>query len=278
MLKTFLPILVCSLLVSGCTALPQEARENPTKITSIVEKKSIPADFIPRDIKVVMIGDSLTEGVGDQTKKGGYLSFLKELLEDEKGINKAELQNFGVSGHRTTQLLNRLKRTEVNSAIEEADLVIITIGGNDMMKVVRENLTNLDFNDFENDKRNYEKNLNDVLTKIRTENHKGSIVLIGLYNPFSIALSEIKEIDQVVSDWNETSQKITSKYYQAYFVEIADIFQKNNIDAILHTDFFHPNNAGYKLIGERVYSLLNKRVLDNFSNLVLSVNKEEIQP
>ena len=59
------------------------------------------------------------------------------------------MRNFGVSGNRTTQLLDHLKNKKVQSAIENAELVIITIGGNDVMKVVTENLTDLDFDDFE---------------------------------------------------------------------------------------------------------------------------------
>ena len=277
MKKTFLLLLVCTLLLSGCAAFHQEeVRGNPVKAMGIIKKRDIPKDFISRDIKVVMVGDSLTEGVGDRSKNGGYLPYLKKLLEKEKGINQAELLNFGVSGHRTTQLLDRLEKPKVNKAIKEADIVIITIGGNDMMKVVSENISNLKIKAFEEEKDLYNNRLKQILTTIRSENQAGSIVLVGLYNPFASFLSEIDEIDQVINDWNTSSQNIISKYDHAYYVEISDLFAEN-IEDLLHSDSFHPNNKGYRLIAKRVYSKLDEEVLKEMPDQLFTATKEEFQ-
>ncbi len=277
MKKTFLLLLVCTLLISGYAAFHhEEVRENPVRSMGKIKKRDIPKDFISRDIKVVMVGDSLTEGVGDKSKNGGYLPYLKKLLEKEKGIHKAEIANYGVSGHRTTQLLDRLEKPEVDKAIKEADMVIITIGGNDMIKVVSENITNLKVEDFKKENTLYNISLNHILTTIRNENQAGSIILVGLYNPFGSLFSEIEEIDQVIDSWNSSSQVIISQYDHAYFVEISDLFTKNN-EELLHTDNFHPNNKGYKLIAERVYSKLEEDVLENIPNQLYTANKEEFQ-
>jgi lysophospholipase L1-like esterase len=276
-MKTFLLLLACMLSLSGCAASHQEeARENPVKQIGALTKKSIPDDFIPRDIKVVMVGDSLTEGVGDDSKKGGYLPYLKELLEKEKGINKAELINFGVRGHRTDQLLGRLEKPNVLKALGEADMVIITIGGNDMMKVVRENITNLKIEDFEREKGIFNQNLMTILSDIRTLNSSTSIVLVGLYNPFSSSFPELNEIDQVINDWNGSSQDVISQMDRAYFVEISDLFAEN-VNELLYSDYFHPNNKGYKLIAQEVYRTLDKDVLGELPSQLLTVNKEEFQ-
>lgn len=277
MKKTFLLTFVCTMLLSGCTAFHQEeVSENPVRAMDNIRKREIPKDFISRNIKVVMVGDSLTEGVGDKSKKGGYLPYLKKLLEKEKGIHKAKIVNYGVSGHRTDQLLDRLEKPEVNKAIKEADVVIITIGGNDMINVVSENITNLKVEDFKKEKDLYNSRLNQILTTIRSENQAGSIVLVGLYNPFGSLFSEIEEIEQVIDGWNGSSQLIISQYDHAYFVEISDLFTEN-IEEFLHTDYFHPNNKGYKLIAERVYSKLEEDVLENMPNQLYTANKEEFQ-
>lgn len=276
-MKTFLLLLACTLSISGCSSFHQEeAKENPVKQFGTLTKKSVPDDFIPHDIKVVMVGDSLTEGVGDESKKGGYLPYLKELLEKEKGINKAELINFGVRGHRTTQLLDRLENPEVMNAVREADMVLITIGGNDIMKVLRDNISDLKLEDFDREKRLYNQHLREILTNIRSFNSGTSIVLVGLYNPFSSSLPEINEIDQVISDWNISSQNLTSQMDHAYFVEISDLFAEN-VNELLYTDYFHPNKKGYELIAQEVYRKLDKDVLGNNPNQLLTANKEEFQ-
>ncbi|AGK54571.1 G-D-S-L family lipolytic protein [Bacillus sp. 1NLA3E] len=277
MRKTFLLLLVCTQFLGGCTIFHQEqAKANPTKAIEMIKKKAVPTDYIPQDINVVLVGDSLTEGVGDKSKKGGYMPYLKNLLGKEKGINEAKFLNFGVRGNTTTQLLDRLKSSEVKNAIKQADLVMITIGGNDMMKVVSENISNLKIEDFENDKNLFRKHLSQILTQIRSNNSTGSIVLVGLYNPFSTTLSDIKEINQVINEWNESSQNIISQYDLAYFVDISDLFS-GKVDDLLYTDHFHPNNKGYELIAQRLYRRLDKDVLKDLPNQVYTANKEGIQ-
>jgi lysophospholipase L1-like esterase len=278
MKKTILfPLIFVLLILNGCTLFSQnEITESSIRKIGLSQKEEIPADFIPHDIKVVLLGDSLTEGVGDQYKKGGYLPYLQELLEGDKGINKAEILNFGVSGHRTDQLLRRLENKEVKMALDEVDMVLITIGGNDMLKVVKDNIANLTIEDFQREKQSFNQNLQQIVSEIRSMNGTASIVLIGLYNPFSSSLADIKEINQVINDWNQSSKLMISQYNRAYYVEIADIF-KGDVDNLLHTDSFHPNNQGYELIAHRVYEVLDEDVLEGLHNELLIVNKQEIQ-
>lgn len=275
MKKTFLLLFIGTWLLSGCSILTRSIiTENPSRTIGLIYKKEIPQDYIPKDIKVVMLGDSLTEGVGDQSKKGGYLPHLEELLETDKGINKAEIVNFGVSGHRTTQLIKRMESDEVRSSIKDADMILITIGGNDVMNVVKENLSHLSIEDFDVAMLLFNERLQQILTEIRNQNDVSSIVLIGLYNPFSASLGEITEINQVINEWNKSSQDIIAKDDNAYFVEIADLFQ-DDVETLLHTDFFHPNNQGYELIAERVYRVLNQDVLDQLPKKIYVLNKQE---
>ena len=48
-----------------------------------------------------------------------------------------------VKGSRTDQLLERLKEKEVQEGLKDADYILFTIGGNDLMKVVRQNFAHL---------------------------------------------------------------------------------------------------------------------------------------
>lgn len=214
MKKAFTLLFICTFLFIFYNYFPFSGAEkvNSIKETGISLNQKIPKENLPKDLKVVCIGDSLTQGVGDSTGRGGYLPYLEEMLEKEKSINKAEFYNFGVRGLKTPQLLEKLETYKVKEAIKEADIVVITIGGNDVMNVVRKNFSNLRLQDFEGEKKLYEKRLNKTIEKVKTLNPDSTVLLLGLYNPFFKWFSDIKEMNRIISDWNNTSKSILSKY------------------------------------------------------------------
>ena len=242
------------------------------KVQTMQEQEMPP--FIPQDLTFVALGDSLTEGVGDRTESGGYIPYLQSLLEGEEEVNKTTFSNFGVAGSGSDQLLKSVRTEEVKTAVQEADLVIVTIGGNDMMKVVQENLTSLNKVDFEEQKGLFEKNINSMIKTIRQENVDSYIVLVGLYNPFNQWFPEIKEMNEVVNEWNEGSQKVLFQYSNTHFVDIMKVFE-NAEENLLYTDYFHPNNKGYELIAQEVYLELAGNNLKQLVEQKYYVQQEE---
>ncbi|MDZ5473117.1 SGNH/GDSL hydrolase family protein [Bacillus sp. 31A1R] len=235
-------------------------------------KEKVPVDFIPETYHFVAAGDSLTQGVGDSLNKGGYLHYLEQLLGEERGIKSTEIQNFGIRGNRSSQLLTRLKTTEVKEAVQKADVVMLTIGGNDLMKVVRENFSNLEMRHFEKEKLHFEKNLRSIVEVIRQENKESIIILIGLYNPFMKWFSNVEELNLVMEDWNQTSQSVLAEHPHTYFVDIADIF-KGSEENLLYTDYFHPNDRGYELMAGEVYSIIKSKVMSTLSERKYAAQK-----
>ncbi|WP_338447924.1 SGNH/GDSL hydrolase family protein [Niallia oryzisoli] len=223
--------------------------------------KAAPAVVQPQNVKIVALGDSLTEGVGDITEKGGYLPYLQSLLEEKRNIKEVDFENFGIKGYRSDQLVKKVENKDVLAAIKGADMVIMTIGGNDMMKVVRENITSLKKGDFTAQRDLFKENLSAILEVIKSENPDIHIVLVGLYNPFHKWFPDIEEMNEVVSDWNVTSQEILAQYPDTYYVEIMSLFE-NDEEELLYTDYFHPNNRGYELIAGKVYEELEKDAIE----------------
>lgn len=245
------------------------------KKATLAIKEEITPDFIPRDYSIVSVGDSLTEGFGDSTNRGGYLPYLEGILEEEKGVRDVFVQNFGVGGYRTPQVLDKLNTTEVKNAIQKADIVMITTGGNDVMKVVRENFLGLDLKDFDSELINYEKTLNSILHSIKKENEEAIIGFIGLYNPFYQYLSEIKEVDMIIDKWNAISQSVLEKYENTLFIDIAQQFRESE-ENLLYTDYFHPNDKGYELMANKAFFALQENALETISNRkYLALKKEE---
>jgi lysophospholipase L1-like esterase len=236
------------------------------KQTLILTKRQIPYDFFPTNLQIISVGDSLTKGVGDSTKSGGYIPYLEEQLEDYKGISDVEFQNFGIRGNRTDDLLKRLGTADLQDAIKKSDLLILTVGGNDIMKVVRENIGHLDKKDFEPAKKQFEKNLYLIFKTIRKVQPHIPIVLVGLYNPFYAWFADIKEMEEILYDWNSAAKKVVSNYRTTYFVNIDEIF-KGTTKNLLHSDYFHPNDYGYSLIASHLYeTLVQSAIKDMFKS------------
>ncbi|EKN69484.1 G-D-S-L family lipolytic protein [Neobacillus bataviensis LMG 21833] len=273
MKKFFTPLILSVLLLCSCSESNPLVLHQEKKVAAQVFAP-IPADFVPRKLTIVSAGDSLTQGVGDSTGQGGYLPYLKTMLEKEKGIQEVDFYNFGVKGNRTTQLLKRLKTPEMKEVLQKTDLVILTIGGNDIMKVVKDNISNLQISNFTKEKAAFQEHLTQIFEAIVQENPNASIVLVGLYNPFSTWFSDIKEMDQVVAEWNQVGQNVIANFSHAYFVKIEDVFLTAAED-LLYTDHFHPNDKGYELIAERLNETLGDRVIPDLEKSSYMVSTEE---
>lgn len=210
--------------------------------------------FFSQDKKVVSIGDSLTEGVGDETESGGYVGILNHTFEDNR--MNISIENFGKRGNRTDQLLKRLETKEISTAIEDADIVLITIGANDIMKVVRSHYTNLNIEPFQEEKISYVERLTAIFNKINELNPDSQIFLIGFYNPFERYFGDIEQLDIILDDWNTASESVTEEFENVYYIPTEDLFSNSTIN-LLAEDNFHPNTSGYKLMAQRVLEYLS---------------------
>ncbi|HEM4130008.1 MULTISPECIES: SGNH/GDSL hydrolase family protein [Streptococcus] len=217
---------------------------------------------VNRKFRYLALGDSLTEGVGDVTGQGGFVPLLAQSLVNEYGY-EVDVQNFGVSGNTSKQILKRMKENEeLQQALKEADLLTLTVGGNDLRKVIVSNLSNLKLSTFDKPAREYGRNLEKIVKRARQENADLPIYILGIYNPFYLSFPELTEMQTVVDKWNQTTKQITEKYKDVYFVEINDLLYKglegemglsqsssastNNL--LYEDDHFHPNNTGYEIM------------------------------
>src|SRR5699024_8907435 len=161
--------------------------------------------FANKESNVVAIGDSLTEGVGDETGNGGYVGIIESIVNEKKQV--ATFENFGKRGNRTDQMLERMEYPDIDSALQDADIILITIGANDIMKIVRENITNLKIDVFKKERENYEERLRKIFDGMVERNNHADIYLIGFYNPFK-KYFKIRELDTIVNEWNKTGEEL----------------------------------------------------------------------
>ncbi len=229
-------------------------------------------DFLSQKVQTfsyVAVGDSLTEGIGDTTGQGGFIPLLGNNLNATYGY-EIDSHNYGVAGNTSNQILNRMKDDkDIKESLEKADLMTLTVGGNDVMAVIRKNLADLDVDTFKKPSKDYQKRLREIIELARENNKNLPIYILGIYNPFYLNFPEVTEMQTVVENWNKATQKVTNEYRNVYFVPINDLLYKgiNGEEGIVQTsgkqttvindalfadDLFHPNNTGYQLMAEAV--------------------------
>lgn len=250
-LTTIISVFFCLLWLGGLGLAVGEYYEGkpdpipqPNTIAEKEENKN--------ELTIVALGDSLTRGTGDETGKG-YVGVLVDEIQ-EKSKQPVKLTNLGIIGQRSIQLQDQVQETEVQRQIETADYVLVTIGGNDLFQGGQGLIEYETMADIEEVEKKYIENLQVIFEQIQNVNKEATVFLIGLYNPF-IDLDEGKEISKIVRHWNYQSAELSATFPKVVFVPTFDLFELK-VNDYLYTDKFHPNTEGYRLIAERVASLL----------------------
>lgn len=243
--------LVFSLFITGCKSPLLSTAESVTeRMDTEFTHWNVPGTFILKDINIVGLGDSLTVGLGDEFKRGGYFTRLTNAMTRWQGVKDVEVINLAVSGRRSDRLLKQLEEPETQNYIKNADFVVFTIGGNDIMKIVKRDLFNLKIEAFYDELEQYSNRLSEIFTIIRTLNSESIIIVGGLYNPFTIVTDEETGFEEILSNWNDAIEVQTELDGKSCFVPVTDLFNSNS-NLVYHTDFFHPNAKGYEEMANR---------------------------
>ncbi|MCA5012791.1 MULTISPECIES: SGNH/GDSL hydrolase family protein [unclassified Enterococcus] len=226
-------------------------------------------------IHYAAIGDSLTEGIGDLTNSGGFVPLVANDLQEEYHLNGVQTDNFGKNGDRSDQILKRIKKKEeIQTGLASADLISLTVGGNDLMKVIKGDVFRLTQDSFKKPLKKYQSQVEQLLAEIRKYNPEAPIYVVGIYNPFYLYFPEITEMQDIVDNWNEGTKEIVEAEGNSYFIPINDLLYKGVDDqvgivsadqttsssenrdiknnALYEEDRFHPNNLGYQLMASAI--------------------------
>ncbi|EQC70173.1 MULTISPECIES: SGNH/GDSL hydrolase family protein [Streptococcus] len=235
-------------------------------------------DFLAQEAKhfnYVAVGDSLTEGVGDTTNQGGFVPLLSQAMTDTYNY-QVTYSNYGISGNTSQQILSRMTKQEaIQKSLAKADMMTLTVGGNDVMAVIRKHLTQLSVSTFKKPATAYQKRLRQIIELARSENEDLPIYVLGIYNPFYLNFPEMTEMQEIIDNWNESTESVTDEYDNVYFVPINDQLYKGIDgeegivstsgdqttvinDALFSGDHFHPNNIGYQIMSDVTMEKINE--------------------
>ncbi|MFC4653389.1 SGNH/GDSL hydrolase family protein [Lactococcus nasutitermitis] len=237
-----------------------------------------------KTLNYAALGDSLTEGVGDATGEGGFVPLFAKQLDNSYNVT-VDYENFGKAGDTSAQIYARMtSQKKIEAGLKKADVITITVGGNDVLKVIRENISKistLNAKDFTQPAKAYQKRVRKIFSTIRKENPNAQIYVVGIYNPFYLNFPNIKVMQTVIDNWNTATKSVVASEKNAYFVPINDLLYKgldgkqaieessssttseSSTDTVqndlLYTgDHFHPNNIGYQIMASAVFASYKK--------------------
>ncbi|MEH0980287.1 SGNH/GDSL hydrolase family protein [Bacillus mobilis] len=229
--------------VSGVNDVLNPKASNVIKKTDVVAKEKKKTGTL----QIVSLGDSLTRGVGD--KEGiGYIGRMKEDLQKDYK-QKVALTNLAVSGAKMPDLLKQMESSGAQYSIKQADVIVLTIGGNDLFPGW-ESLGKIDLETYRPDTETFQNEAKKIIEGIRKLNTDSPIFWLGLYNPFE-DVEDLKGSSNIVVDWNASLEKLALNDKNVYITPTFDLFQNRGKD-LLYSDHFHPNEVGYTYMADRL--------------------------
>lgn len=137
--------------------------------------------FAEEPLRYVVIGDSIARGAGIYNSSDACYG---RIVADTNGY---DYLNFGIDGYTSWQLRDYIRTAEVTDALANADVVSLSIGGNDYLQQnLPKVITLMAFGDYKivNDiQENYREHLTDILGYIVSINPDVVILAQTLYNP-----------------------------------------------------------------------------------------------
>ncbi|EDP67729.1 Lipase/Acylhydrolase, putative [Carnobacterium sp. AT7] len=265
----FLFLMIASFLVVGLLTVLFQNNSTNNEEKSELKKESL---------HIVAIGDSLTQGVGDTSNSGGYVPIVADLLKETDNYKEVTTSNYGKSGDRSDQILERFYESKaIQEDIASADIVVLTVGGNDIIQILKQHLLTVTKENFLIPEATYRENLTTLLSAFKKVNPEVQLYIFGIYNPYSIYFPEITEMESIAGEWNETTKEVVNETENATFLPIADLFNpslkhEEKKDVLINEeeakeqaisnpylyeeDLFHPNEAGYQLMSEVLFQAI----------------------
>ena len=169
MKKKVFSVILCAALLLSMTGLLATAADRP---------------------QYLVLGDSIAYGSGLSNPREAVYG---RIVADTNGY---DYQNYAVPGHTTGNLLRRMVEETVRAAISDADIISISIGGNNFLlgninSLLYDGLVKEDYSRFDTLGEGFYTDLETIVATIRALNPGAAIILQTLYNPQTGYVGEV---------------------------------------------------------------------------------------
>lgn len=232
--RKLLSLLLAVLMLCCVTAVSSCAQEQP--------------------LNYVLLGDSIAWGAGVYNSEAACYG---KIVADTNGYNYA---NYAVNGHRTADLIERLSLPEVAEQVKNADIISMSIGGNDYLQ---QNLPKIfaqvavgNYKIVDDVEEIFRENFDTIITTIRELNPDVTILAQTLYNPRVDLLRDF--YDLAVVRINRSINVYLEEHPGAFeIVDVASVLTKDHPEYIA-LDSIHPSSLGNEEIAKLVLAKLNE--------------------
>ncbi|MCL2512427.1 MAG: GDSL-type esterase/lipase family protein [Oscillospiraceae bacterium] len=240
--KKLLSVLLCALMLLIPLGIASKAADEP-----IVAEAPL---------KYTVLGDSIAEGVGSKNKKTDGFSAI---VAETKGY---DLNNLALGGIPSEILMKWvLEKENVRDGIAEADIISVSIGGNDFLlsgifSMVINALLKDDYTVVDGIIAVFKENFEVIIGEIRGLNEGAMLIVQTLYNPMESILVIGEVYDKAVSSLNECYYGYLEDNPGAYL--IADVYGAlKGRDGMICPDLVHPSNKGHAMIAQVVMDAID---------------------
>jgi lysophospholipase L1-like esterase len=204
-----------------------------------------------KTIHYLALGDSIAFGIGALPPLTGYVYHYRDYLSADAFVL---LKNLSKPGITTKGLLNQLKTLKV----QNADLVTLSIGGNNVLSCARDNFKELDMECAESGLKRFAKDFPKIIAKIRSLNPNATIQVMNLYNPFEESDSLYSQANEIISQLNSIIDLHQKDQYTVIDVHSAFVGNERTYTyfyGLLLKDV-HPTGFGHLAIAKLHYNAL----------------------
>lgn len=245
----------------------------------------------PKYSRLLLLGDSITYGYGLEGDVNSCASY-GNLVKADLGLDAAHFKNAAVNGYTSEQLLALLP--SVQSYVKSSDLIIITIGGNDLLHIVWDALDKV----FEGGFRDYSQlpdvlsdpakmqklieqltlaqitsaivkyttNLAAITSYIRTNNADAEVIFLAQYDPMEgvEGIEALSSVAAAAISMLNAAMKSQVTLGGCTYLDVYTPFKGHATEwtNILSIDI-HPNKEGHAQIYRLVMNYLEQKAADD---------------
>ena len=220
----------------------------------------------------LVLGDSIAYGSGISNSREACYG---KIVADTNGYDYV---NHAIPGHTTTNLINRLSEDAVIADLKKADIISISIGGNDfllgnLIGLMFDSIVLGDYTDFDKIAEGFYNNFSIIIDLINSHNEDAVILMQTLYNPQSGYLR---------APYQEGANRINAaiRKYDAEHpgeIVIVDVGSALGDDMANYAeDEIHPSAAGNEIIAKVVLDKLYELEIGDTTTPVITEKGKDI--
>lgn len=245
-----------SIVPPASTPQADEASTAPSPVTEVTPGIDVTpgtaATLPDGPLTIVALGDSLTEGDGDDWQRGGYPSRLSDMINKVRpGSN---MVNLGKSGWTSDQMIAEQLRVALDA---KPQIALVWIGSNDLWQ----------FNaaeEEEADLKHYTANIDTTLSELKAAGATTFIAILDdqSLRPFArpengyFDLDGLARMSRRITAYN----KVIASKAAEYGAVTVDFFNTTIFTdpATLADDGLHPNPGGYNIVAKLWYEAIGR--------------------